>query len=279
MMMQLDQFFTPPALADRLVSLIDPERYAVIIEPSAGSGAILAALRRSGKRLPPVHAYDMEPHGEGIEQGNWLNAKDTTGRLRKDFYIEPMEKARRWHRALVIGNPPFCADREFLHESSFADTIAFILPISFMKIGHAERYIGNHHRMTHVEEVPADTQYQRPDGKKAKVPTCIAIFEWTAERQDTGLLPLPPLPFVFVKDRNDAQYGIVRAGARAGMLLPPENCPHTAYWIRQTDPTVNLPLLFIRAAQAMQMAAMRTIGAPSVNHQEVAAAITAAMGA
>lgn len=276
--MQLDQSYTPPEVADRLVSLIDPSRYAAIIEPSAGSGAILQALHRSGKSLPPVHAYDLEPRGDGIEQGNWLEPKDTTGRPRRDFYIEPMEKARRWHRALVIGNPPFCLDRQFLHESSFADTIAFILPMSFMKIGHAERYIGNHHKMTHVEEIP-EPRYLRPDGSTAGVETCIAIFEWTAERQETRK-PLPPLPFKFVKDRNSAQYGIVRAGARTGRPLPPdENCPHTAYWIQQTDPTVDLPQIFRAAFAELQEASRRTIGPNSVNHQEVAAAVIHAMAA
>lgn len=271
MQRDLEQYFTPDQVADRLVELAHPEKYACIIEPSAGDGAILNALRRRSAELPAIQAYDLEPRGEGIEQGNWLEPKDTLGRLRKNFYIPALEKAQRWHHALVIGNPPFTLAREFLRESGFADTIAMVLPISFMKIGHAARFIDDHHIMTHVEEIPEAARYRRPDGRLAQVSTCIAIFEWTAEKQEDTYEP-PELPFEYVKTPQDAEWGIVRSGAKAGRLLPPEEASHTAYWIRGLDDT-NLAALFAAARTELHQASLRTIGPPGVNKREIARAI------
>ena len=50
----LDQFFTPPELAKRVVEMADV-RGKWVLEPSAGAGA-LALWRRCGKALPESHA-------------------------------------------------------------------------------------------------------------------------------------------------------------------------------------------------------------------------------
>ncbi|WP_415454368.1 hypothetical protein [Bifidobacterium sp.] len=125
---------------------MEPEKYSCIIEPSAGDGAIVKALQASGSPLPPLYAYGIAPAAEGITEMNWIEPRDSFGNPRKSMYIPGAQKAQRWHHTLVIGNPPFSKAEAFIRESGFADCIAFILPKSFMKSGHAERIIGENHQ-------------------------------------------------------------------------------------------------------------------------------------
>lgn len=174
--MNLERYYTPESVAAHLVSLVYPEKYSCIIEPSAGDGAVIKALTACGTPLPPVYAYDLAPAAEGIETMNWIEPKDAHGSPRKKLYVPKGAKAQRWHHALVIGNPPFSRAEAFIKESLFADVIAFILPKSFMKSGHAERVIGAHHYVQTIEEVPETALYRLSDGQTAAVPTNVYAF-------------------------------------------------------------------------------------------------------
>lgn len=116
-----DAYYTPVELANKLwdktVELIGANNITYIIEPSCGTGAFL--------QHPKYHvnfAVDISTKCYGMAdtfvKGDFLSM---------DF---PYYKG-----SLVIGNPPFgskmqLAQKFFKHSITFADYIAFILPIS-----------------------------------------------------------------------------------------------------------------------------------------------------
>ena len=100
-----------------LTKAVDPGSFDVVVEPSAGSGAFLAAIRHHC-----LIAIDIEPRHPQVARADFLTWQppDAQGRV------------------LVIGNPPFgqrgaLAMRFVQHAATFAHTIAFILPRSFRK--------------------------------------------------------------------------------------------------------------------------------------------------
>jgi type I restriction-modification system DNA methylase subunit len=264
--MPLERYYTPPEIAARLVSLVEPSAYASIIEPSAGDGAILKALKSCGTALPPVYAYDIAPAADGIEMMNWIEPKNAHGTPRKSMYIPAAQKAQRWHHALIVGNPPFSKAEQFIRESLFADTIAFILPKSFMKSGHAERIIGAHHCVQAIEEVPETARYRLPDGRKTYVPTCICIFQWQA----TARHKAPTINdgnFTFVKDPRKATFAIIRVGGKAGTVLTLGEA--TAY-SRETLQYVRGDIeAFYECQGEMQHVADISTGAKIINQREI----------
>ena len=247
--MNLERYYTPTSVAEHLVSLVHPEKHSCIIEPSAGDGAILKALKSSRTPLPPVYAYDLAPAAEGITEMNWIEPRDRYGNPRKSMYTPAAEKSQQWHHSLVIGNPPFSKAERFIRESLFADCIAFVLPKSFMKEGHAERIIGAHHYVQAIEEVPETARYRLPDGQTAYVPTCMCVFQWQAtERQATPATR--ELPFAFVKDPQKATFAIIRVGGRAGTVLTLEEA--TSYSHETVQYVQGDPSPFYEAEAVMQ---------------------------
>ena len=264
--MNLERYYTPENVASRLVALVEPEKYSCIIEPSAGDGAILKALQASGSPLPPVDAYDLAPAADGIQTMNWIEPKDAHGTPRKSMYIPAAQKAQRWHHTLMIGNPPFSLAEKFIRESLFADTIAFILPKSFMKSGHAERIIGTHHYVKAIEEVPETARYRLPDGRKAYVPTCICVFQWQATERHKA----PAINdgnFTFVKDPSMATFAIIRVGGKAGTVL---TLTESATYSRETLQYVNGDsTAFYECQGEMQHIAAISTGAKVINQREI----------
>lgn len=264
--MNLERYYTPATVATRLVSLIEPSAYASIIEPSAGDGAILKALKSSGKPLPPVYAYDLAPAAENIQTMNWIEGKDLYGNPRKSMYMPIGEKAQRWHHALIIGNPPFSKAEAFIRESLFADTLAFVLPKSFMKSGHAERIIGAHHCVQAIEEVPETARYRLPDGRTTRMPTCMCVFQWQATARQE-MRPINDENFAFIKDPTKASFAIVRVGGRAGTVLTLGEA--TAYSCETLQYVRGDIKRFYEAETAMQHIAAISTGAKVINQREI----------
>ena len=123
-----DQFYTKPYVAEACFTYFKQEaRQAGLladslffIEPSAGEGSfydILPPERRTG--------IDIEPKHAGIIKGDFL-----TWTYRPFFY--------RRQETVVIGNPPFgkrsrLAVEFFNRAAEIADTLAFVLPVTFRK--------------------------------------------------------------------------------------------------------------------------------------------------
>jgi hypothetical protein len=112
----LDKFYTKSEVVRSCLEEINLKDYVTIIEPSAGSGAF-------SDLIPDCIALDLAPEAAGIIKQDWLEYNYTK---------------KEGERILVIGNPPFgrggnLALKFINHAATFADTIAFILPISFKK--------------------------------------------------------------------------------------------------------------------------------------------------
>ena len=147
----LDQFFTKPEVAQKcfqhLQSFLthnnDNPNRAIYVEPSAGVGAFfdqLPAKRRIG--------LDVQAFRPEYQQADFLtwNVKKKPGR-----------------KYICVGNPPF-GYRGWLalafinHAATFADYVAFIVPMGFQSRGKGnlqDRVKG--FRLVHSEPLPADS--------------------------------------------------------------------------------------------------------------------------
>jgi hypothetical protein len=145
----LDQFYTLPTIAARLVADLDARfplsDFAVVVEPAAGAGAFVAPLRG---RHPDVRAYDLAPP-PGTDPANIATA---------DFFQVVFPPLPDGGRYAVVGNPPFgrqsaLARRFIQRAAAFADLIAFILPRSFKKPALAHAFPAAFH-LEHSEDLP-----------------------------------------------------------------------------------------------------------------------------
>lgn len=92
------RFFTPDDIADRMVQLLDPQPGDQILEPSAGNGSLVKALRRTGVQDLCIEAVEMDArhheHLQGITNcvmiGDFLQMRLRPGVANK-----------------IIANPPF----------------------------------------------------------------------------------------------------------------------------------------------------------------------------
>lgn len=174
--MDLDQFYTDTAVADRCLKTfekvirdktqINSDDYWYI-EPSAGCGSFyqwLPADRRIGMDIAPT----VMPFGEpsGIEQADFLKWEPPTGGCR---YI-------------VVGNPPFgfrcdAALRFINHSAKFADAIGMILPPQFESDGKgvARKRVRSDLTLIHSERLPADS-FITPENERKEIHTVFQVW-------------------------------------------------------------------------------------------------------
>lgn len=145
---------TPPDVAARMVDYLGPVGDFLTLEPSAGSGNILAALFESGHSVNETVA---------IERHHGL-CKAIRLRFKEERYIDPMqlcflEYAQEWGSAgqypRIIMNPPFKQVRQhmaaaltLLGRSGHSDpaVLVALVPITY-----------RHEDMELLEELPRDT--------------------------------------------------------------------------------------------------------------------------
>lgn len=157
-MAKLDKFYTKPEVAaqcyqtllDTLPSLgVDPAT-AFFVEPSAGSGDFYDLLPKD-RRV----GYDIAPeHPEVIERDFFSVFLDEYDSDSKDV--------------VVVGNPPFGSHSTiaipfFNHATWVADTIAFIVPVSW-KHHQTQVQLDQRYALVHSSLLQPDAFYD-PDGK------------------------------------------------------------------------------------------------------------------
>jgi hypothetical protein len=275
-----DRFYTPDKTVEQLISLVHPEQYETIIEPSAGSGAIL-------HRLPQYAVgYDLEPHADDVQLMNWLEPVDADGNHDEDMYIGDKQLEWSFGRTLVIGNPPFgrqasLASRFFNESATFADVIAFIMPKSFMKDSMMNRL--DHHFHIDVMTDVVDDHYITPDGFRV-VPTIIIVAHREKELRSDHIIshdePADRMPFVFT-DRDDADYMVIRVGGKSGTLqtmdkVTDKNSKYN-YFIRITDDSVDINDIFTNASRRIHELRDMTTGPRSISKAELVDAIAKSM--
>lgn len=193
-----DKFYTKETVVESILELINIEEYDLIIEPSAGSGSFSSKLKQIHKN---VLAYDLVPESDDVIEQDWLS-------------MDKSEFERL--KVLVVGNPPFGTNGnlalKFIKESSFADTIAFILPKSFKKETFKNRIPVDFH-CTLEQDMP--TNAFMLNGKNYNVPTVVQIWEKKKHIRETYKKPIKSLFFNFTT-KEEADFRIQRVGGNAG---------------------------------------------------------------
>ena len=122
---EADQFYTADWAVDMCLKHVNVGDYDCVVEPSAGAGAFLSAIKH-----PNLVAIDIEPKADGVVRQNFF-----------DFQIDPA-----FEKVLVVGNPPFgvhhkLADGFLQHAFFFPNvrTVAFILPNTYNK--HTRQHV------------------------------------------------------------------------------------------------------------------------------------------
>lgn len=194
----LDKFYTKPEIAKDFIDKCNIQSYTTIIEPSAGSGAF-------SNQISDCVAYDLEPESAGIIKQDWFKYNHVS---KKD------------EKVLVIGNPPFGQQNSLAvafinHSASFADTVAFILPISFKKESVQSRVDKN--LILVYEEILPKNSFTL-DGKDYDVKCVFQIWRKSdIPRKTPSKLDLNKNNlFSYVKKNDSPDIVIQRVGGNAG---------------------------------------------------------------
>jgi len=192
----LDKFYTKSSIAKECINLLDLSRYDKIIEPSAGSGSFSLQIANS-------IAYDVDPEHPSIIKKDWFS----------------VEEKRTAGRTLVIGNPPFGVQNvtavSFInHAAKFADTIAFILPLSFMKESRQKRIDKNFHLRSSL--ILPRYAFEL-DNKNIHVASAFQIWDYDGENLRTETPNPQSKGFSFVKKSAAPDLYIQRVGYGAGV--------------------------------------------------------------
>ena len=208
-----DKFYTKPSVASSCVNELKKHAVGTWIEPSAGGGAFVDAVKGN------VVAMDIEPGRDGI--------------VKQDFLTwEPSHT-----RCTVFGNPPFGRQstlaRKFIKRAStFADVIGFILPRSFMKPSMQRAFPLEFHL---VHESPVEEDAFLVNDKPYNVPCVFQI--WKRMETPRSVPVEEDTSWVYVKKNEPHDIAIRRVGVYAGRcLLPDESLSaQSHYFIRLPD--------------------------------------------
>lgn len=128
-----DAYYTPDALAEKLVSLLPLRDRPIVCEPHAGGGAFLRSIER---RTPYTVAMDIDPECPVL--------RTVTHAIQQDFLLATFEQPRPFN--WVIGNPPFeDAEKHVRHALWLArDGVAFLLRLAFLESATREPFWREH---------------------------------------------------------------------------------------------------------------------------------------
>lgn len=208
-------FFTIPEIAKKLIDEVDTSRFKLVIEPSAGDGSFSC-------QIPGCIAFDIDPKHPSIVKYNFLRLD----------YVGPVDRKD----VLCIGNPPFGTNGSlalaFIKKcAEIADTIAFILPLSYKKDSIQARVPKNYHL---VKQIDVPLKNATLDGKVQEVPVVFQIWE-------NKYTPRPkqhhaaPVGFSYVR-RSEAHFCVRRVGLYAGKASKELSVASTAhYYIKLED--------------------------------------------
>lgn len=109
------QFFpTPDAIADDLVSIANIYEDDIILEPSAGQGAIIKAIRRFGIKAPIFYVEKMEQNVHVLEEYiNKTGQKTFRMNTKDQDFLNLDNKEPAFTK--IIANPPFANNQDVDH--------------------------------------------------------------------------------------------------------------------------------------------------------------------
>lgn len=253
----IDKYYTKPAIVESCAlairTHISPTRGDFIIEPSAGAGAFIDAI----KQMTEDYAfYDLEPGGEHPE----IQTLDYLS------YTPPSHMGR----IHAIGNPPFGRQSsmaiKFIKKSAeFCNTISFILPKSFKKSSMQKAFPPVFHL---VYETDLPDKSFTVDGADYTVPCVFQIWEKRATSRELEA-PVVPINYAFVKKGEVPDISFRRVGVNAGVIdtIIENKSEQSHYFIKFSNgKSIEENLANIRQIQFIHN---NTVGPKSIGKQEL----------
>lgn len=194
---ELDRFYTLPAVAEWCLQKVNLSGFPLVVEPSAGSGSF-------SDLLLGCEALDIRPARSGVVQADFLS------------WSPPSHRP-----AAVVGNPPYGVNGSlvvaFIKKAcSFADLVAFILPLSYQKVSMHARWPKSFHL---VGDYALPTPNATLDGAPTATRNCFQVWE---RRDYPRVDEPPPTPIGWHKTTRDkAQFAMRTHGAGLGQLSNP----------------------------------------------------------
>lgn len=226
----LDKYYTPYNVAksfcEKIIGLVG--EYPLFIEPSAGSGVFIDALKSVNQKAE-VLAYDLSPDHDCIQQQDFLK-----------FSAEIFSSEFSSENIVVFGNPPFgfkasLAIKFFNKAAEFANKIAFIVPASFVKQS-VKNKLNTSFKL--VFEQKENIFFELPGEGTKEVPCVLQIWEKSAQiREVVKHYNKYNLDCCFVSNQSEANVIIRRVGAKAGRLLSNETVysKSSTYFLKCSD--------------------------------------------
>lgn len=237
----LDKFYTKDAIVDLILKKIQLNEFNVIIEPSAGAGAF-------SNKIHNCIAYDIQPENNNI--------------VKQDF----LQLNRRFDgKVLIIGNPPFGRNNSlslaFIKKSAeIADTIAFILPLSYKKQSLYDKIPLSFWKV-YEEDLPKNSFIF--ENKDINIPCVFQIYVKRSEKREKQK-PRKPKTFMFTK-KSGANVAIRRVGVYAGTAYLDINKSEESHYFVYVDN----PNEFINYVNAIKWEHNNTVGPRSISKQEL----------
>jgi hypothetical protein len=254
-----DQFYTNVEVAKqcirRILAAVPEIRDYRWIEPSAGSGAFLHHVPST---VPQKVGLDIDPKAADILKQDYLTwtVPDFAG------------------GTIVVGNPPFGRQstlaKQFIKKScTFANTIAFILPRSFMKPSMNGAFASHFHCLESVE-LGSDAFVL--NGTPYDVPCVFQIWIKRATPRP-AVERVEPVGFHYVKGGEPFHIAIRRVGVNAGQCYKRDGTAYSVqshYFIVLDDPVVVDAL--VTAVNAHEFPS-NTVGPRSLSKPEINAVV------
>ena len=211
--------------------------------------------------MPNVKAYDIAPAAENIIEADWLKLDKT--------------EFNQYHNILVCGNPPFGEQSklaiDFFNEAAkFANTIAFILPLSFKKDSVQNRLSLNFLLVN--ELILQDCIFYLQNKEEIKVPCVFQVWQKTNTPREKVKLKTTTSLFDFV-NKEQADFRIQRVGGNAGKAsFDLTKSPSSNYFIKNNTSISNKD--FVNLINSLSFPTISfTVGPKSLSKGELIAII------
>jgi hypothetical protein len=253
----IDKFYTKKEIAQYIIDLfkqhIAPNNDDLIIEPSAGNGAFIDAIK---SLTCNYEFYDLEPEHEEI--------------IKQDYLLYNANNSNNTQKIHILGNPPFGRQSslaiKFIKKScQFCYSISFILPKSFKKDSLKKTFPPNFHL---VCEIDLPEKSFLVNNKEHDVPCIFQI--WIKKTYDREVsTKLEPHNFIFVEKTDNPNISFRRIGVNAGTIdvNSTNKSVQSHYFIKFTnanDLEKNIELL-----NTIVYDSNNTVGPKSIGKQEV----------
>ena len=202
----IDKFYTKKEIAQYIIDLfkqhIAPNNDDLIIEPSAGNGAFIDAIK---SLTCNYEFYDLKPEHEEI--------------IKQDYLLYNANNSNNTQKIHILGNPPFGRQSslaiKFIKKScQFCCSISFILPKSFKKDSLKKTFPLNFHLLF---EMDLPEKSFLVNNKEHDIPCIFQI--WIKKTYDREVsTKLEPHNFIFVEKTDNPNISFRRIGVNAGTI-------------------------------------------------------------